>query len=441
MAPTDAEAEAGERGIPASVVVSAGTKNFHMLMTAEEIFGHGALRALLCGPYPTGFIKRVLAGWVPDGARRLLDREVCVPDSLVHPIWGSEVLQTIAFRVRRLRGNPTQSTLLDQATLNYYHGGASRILRQVGQRGGVYHYRAAFGGASVQTAKELGMVTICDQSLADPRLLPSLVQGDQEPVVVPIGDLDPVSRAMCTDIEQADLILVNSEFVRETLVVCGVSRDRIHVNYLGVDEAFVRLLSVIPNRSPSTSGPLNLLFAGFFGQRKGADVLLKALAELNDEEWKLTIAGKIDPRVEKQFAHLFKCGRVFKEGTVSRLRLAELMTQADLFVLPSRAEGSARVIFEALSCGCPVLTTAEAGSVVSERVSGFVVRRNNVDDIVGALRSAAKENGLLRSMGEAGKLEVLARYRQHHYGDRLLALYAQQFQSYSSRQNVGSWER
>ncbi|MCC7435610.1 MAG: glycosyltransferase family 4 protein [Methanoregulaceae archaeon] len=408
-----------------SVVVSAGTKNFHLLMTAEEIHGRGALNALLCGPYPTGFIKRVLSGWVPDGARRLLDREVCLPDALVHPIWGSEVMQAIAFRVRRLRGNPTESTLFDQTTLNYYHRSASRILRQVGQPRGIYHYRAAFGGASVQTAKELGMVTICDHSLADPRLLPSLVQDDETPNVISISDLDPVSRAMCIDIEQADLILVNSEFVRETLVTCGVSPDRIHVNYLGVDEAFVRLLASLPGRSPSTTGMLNLLFAGFFGQRKGADVLLDALAELADEPWKLTIAGKIDPRVEEQYGRLFERGRVVKEGTVSRSRLTELMSQADLFVLPSRAEGSARVLFEAMACGCPVLTTHESGTIARSNVHGFLVRRNAADEIVDALRHAMQDRQLLLEMGNSSRSEVLENYRQSHYGDRLMALYGE----------------
>ena len=44
---------------------------------------------------------------------------------------------------------------------------ARRLRREEGIR--IYHYRAGFGQASVQTAKELGIVALCDHSIAHPR--------------------------------------------------------------------------------------------------------------------------------------------------------------------------------------------------------------------------------------------------------------------------------
>jgi glycosyltransferase involved in cell wall biosynthesis len=254
--------------------------------------------------------------------------------------------------------------------------------------------------------------------------LPSYLKGDEHVEAVNIHELDTVSQAIVFDIEQADLVLVNSDFVKETLTFCGVPADRIIVNYLGVDEAFVKLIP--QHEDPIRQEPpshLKLLFAGFFGRRKGADVLLDALASASNVDWTLTIAGGIDPRVAQQYSEIMSSERVRVLGAVSRSRLAELMVEADLFVLPSRAEGSARVIFEALACACPVLTTPESGSIVKHHKHGFLVRRNSVSDIVEALQQADRDRGELMLMGEAAQSEVLSTFRQSHYGERLIAAY------------------
>lgn len=405
------------------VVVSAGTKNFHLLMTAEEIHARGALAGLICGPYPTKAMKAFMPKSI-QGADRFLAREVNVPLDKVRPIFGAELLQAVAFALRRIRGNVTHSGLLDQWTLHYYHRAAARILKSYGGRAKVYHYRAGFGGRSLELAKHLGMIRLCDHSLADPRLLPSYLKGDEHVEAVNVQQLDTVSQAIVYDIEHADLVLVNSDFVKETLTSCGVPADRIIVNYLGVDEAYVKLIPQhrdrIRQESPSH---LNLLFAGFFGRRKGADVLLDALATASNVDWTLTIAGGTDPRVAQQYSEIMGSERVRVLGAVSRSRLAELMVEADLFVLPSRAEGSARVIFEALACACPVLTTPESGSIIKHHKHGFLVRRNSVSDIVDALQQADRDRGQLRLMAEAAQSEVLSTFRQSHYGERLMAAY------------------
>src|SRR5207247_10223597 len=61
---------------------------------------------------------------------------------------------------------------------------------------------------------------------------------------------------------------------------------------------------------------------------------------------------------------------------------------ADLFVLPSLAEGSAEATYEALACGVPVVTTREAGSIVRDGIEGRIVPSRNAE----ALANAIAEN-------------------------------------------------
>ena len=60
-------------------------------------------------------------------------------------------------------------------------------------------------------------------------------------------------------------------------------------------------------------------------------------------------------------------------GRVPRERIHEEFAAADVFVLPSSAEGSAEATYEALAAGVPVVTTPAAGSVVRDGIEGRVV--------------------------------------------------------------------
>lgn len=418
----DAHADTGDdTAYLPQVVLSAGTKNFHLLMSAEEVHRRGCLKALICGPYPTVTIKRWIGG-LPFLAR-LLRREVRVPSEKVFPVWAAEIIQALAFLIRRLRKNPTHSTVADLCTLRYYQTSAVRVLRRLNVQSGIYHYRAAFGGSSVEVAKSKGLVTICDHSLADPHLLPSLVRGDAEPTFTDRSELDTVSRAMCEDIEAADAILVNSDFVKETLVGCGCDPCKIHVNYLGVDDAFVSQIPAPSLVRVSDQGALGILFAGHFSYRKGADILVGALQRLEPSSWSLTIAGAIDPRLADELGEFMRARNVHLEGVASRNRLAQLMVDADVFVLPSRAEGSARVVFEAMACGCPIITTRESGSIVEDLVHGRLVRRDSVSELTNALGEVMNERPRFRAMGRVNRDLVLGQYRQAQYGERLVNLY------------------
>ena len=77
---------------------------------------------------------------------------------------------------------------------------------------------------------------------------------------------------MLRDCADADLLLVNSDFVKKTFVAEGYPADKVRVAYLGVREEFFDL-----KRDYRIDGPVRILFTGNFDIRKGVRMLLEAI--------------------------------------------------------------------------------------------------------------------------------------------------------------------
>lgn len=423
-----------ERALPVAlsafaerIVVSNGFGRFHLRHAAEEAEVRGALAAFITGGYPGAALPRcakVLGVARRPALGRLLARSARLSAQRVHALWAGEPLYQIA---NRLRASPAVPALapdrLHLAARHLYSNGAARLVARIPMIGkrGIYHYRAGFGGASVVAARKRGWACLCDHSLVHPALLEHLVANrGRLPPEGAAGPLDANWRAILGDIAHADSVVVNSEFVRETFLHQGWNERSVHVVPWGIDDEFLRL---IPPREPP-DGPLRLLFAGSFGRRKGAFELAEALAKLRDLDWRLEICGPVEVDARATLRQLCADGRATHHGVMGASELARRMAAADLFVLPSLAEGSARVIYEALAAGCYVITTRNAGSIVVDGEHGRLVAPGCAAQLAAAIRGSALDRSRLARVGARNSAQVRGRYRQAQYGERLFNLYA-----------------
>jgi glycosyltransferase involved in cell wall biosynthesis len=410
------------------VVVSCGFHKTHVTIAAREASVRGSLDLCITGAYPTSRLKRIarqlrLADRGP--VARLLERDEGIPKNRLCSIFLPEMLEQSAKVLRRLPLiGRLHGPLAAAARRLYGRRAAHNLAREAGAR--VYHFRAGFGHRSIERAHELGMLTLCDHSIAHPSVLGELVENRGQLAAdraeAGVDNLsDPLERGILADINAADAVVVNSDFVKETFCAVGWPSHRIHVVYLGVDDNFIREASTKPRDVPR--GPLGLLFAGRFERRKGAEILIEALRGLNEVDWELSLAGPIAADVRDAHRTFFDDRRVKLCGALRRRDLRKRMTSTPVFVFPSLAEGSARVVFEALGCGCYVITTPNSGTIVEDGVHGALVPAGNSDRLRKAIAGADRDRRRLAQIGNRNAELIAQRFRQTDYGEALAGLY------------------
>lgn len=399
------------------IVMSNGFSRFHLATAAAQLAALNRLTLLITGPYPVPAIRRALRLARLDATskgHRLLARVEAIDDTMVRSLWAGEALYYLG------RLLPSHQQKLTRDGMRAYGRAAARLLPDAYRRGArIYHCRAGFGGESIAVAQQLGMTVICDHSVVHPSFMESLPAAQ--------GDLDaadtsaPLSLSeahILSDINAADHILANSDFVRETFVRLGYLPERISVIYQGIDDAFAQL---IPARASSSTGPLRLL-APAFSIRKGAPTLVAALAGLNDIDWHLTISREIDAECRTRFADFLKDPRVTTINP-ERSELPQVMAAHEVMLFPSYAEGSARVVFESLAAGLYVITTPNAGSIVEDSVHGRLIPAGDADALRTAIRQTMPMRDRIPAIGQANSRIIRDRHNQSAYGAALIKFY------------------
>ena len=94
-----------------------------------------------------------------------------------------------------------------------------------------------------------------------------------------------------------------------------------------------------------------------------------AAEQLASEGYDFRVAGNVSDEVRNHpmMRHLNFLGRVPRE------EMREEFLKADVFVLPTLAEGCASVVHEAVMAGCPVITTRASGTMVEDGRGGVIV--------------------------------------------------------------------
>ncbi len=239
-----------------------------------------------------------------------------------------------------------------------------------------------------------------------------------------------------------DLQLVSSDYLRRWMVDRGADPGRIRVCYTNIDpvewqpdlerrKRVRRELLAGAERSQGDALRLPIiLYAGRICAQKQPHLFLETLRHLKagTERFVAVVAGDGPEftRLQRRVSSSDLVDQVRLLGAVSNTRIRDLMVAADIFFLPSRWEGIAVSIFEAMACGLPVvgadvggqreLLTPECGVLVSPNPA-----RHGTDTETGARQYA---NILARLLGDPQRRAALGqaaiqRIRQHFHLDQM----------------------
>jgi glycosyltransferase involved in cell wall biosynthesis len=176
--------------------------------------------------------------------------------------------------------------------------------------------------------------------------------------------------------------------------------------------------------SPSATGwlpgKLRILAVGRLSYFKGFDVLLRALADIEDASLLLIGDGECRQPLQQLANELGIGARVHFAGRINmdaagEAAIADAYASADIFCLPSteRAESFGLVLLEAMRARLPVVASAIPGSgvgfVVQEGRTGLLVAPGDAHALAQALRRLAADQAERDRFGGAGA----QRWREH----------------------------
>ena len=160
---------------------------------------------------------------------------------------------------------------------------------------------------------------------------------------------------------------LGTAFANEIIVISEVIKDLLENKYKRYDTKLVFNGVNPPVFSLKTDyieslglKPQKYVFTlGRFVEEKGFDFLMKAFNDLNQNEYRLVIAGDADHEIPytKQLKKLAGMNKVVLPGFIKGEELHQLFTHARLFVLPSFHEGLPISLLEAMSYRLPVLVS------------------------------------------------------------------------------------
>jgi glycosyltransferase involved in cell wall biosynthesis/GT2 family glycosyltransferase len=249
--------------------------------------------------------------------------------------------------------------------------------------------------------------------------------------------------------ECLDLSLVTSCHLKDWMVERGGNSERIEVCYVDIDsekwKPNERLKSTIKKQLDIPADTAIILYAARLYPGKQPQVFARVMYNLRQSGLKFVslVAGDGEDRpwLEKYLSKNSLSAFVKMLGPVSSERMSELMVAADIFFLPSKSEGIALTIYEAMASGVAVVGSDVGGQkeLVTQDCGILLPVGDEVTDVKNYTRILSRllENPAERlKMGNQARTRIENNFRLELMGQRILDLFAQAHQRHALLSSV-----
>ncbi len=236
---------------------------------------------------------------------------------------------------------------------------------------------------------------------------------------------------------KADAVIGPSRAIERELIAAGYSRDMIHYLPNGVaipaevdQDAKEKSRAVLAELRPELVCPIGSPIAVYTGRLHEA----KGLADLVTA-WQAIVARWPNARLwlvgEGPFENTLRnwieaqnlSGRVVLAGVFDNVD--ELLTAADLFVLPSLEEGMSLAMLEAMATGLPIVATDISGNrgLITDGEHGLLVPPQDIGALSAAIEQLLDNRQLAARLGGAARERAQESFSVAETVDRHLELF------------------
>ena len=158
----------------------------------------------------------------------------------------------------------------------------------------------------------------------------------------------------------------------------------------------------------------NIAFVGFVAPNKGADLLFpvmqRVLLKYPQTHLHIIGYGPLEDVIKNQFIEQGLGNNLTITGRVSPQKVAEILAESDIFLLPTRIEGFGLAIVESMMCGAVPVVSKLAGitdTIVDHDETGFLIDADDVDGfasaIIALLSNPVRQNEMKRAAQQSAK--------------------------------------
>lgn len=222
-----------------------------------------------------------------------------------------------------------------------------------------------------------------------------------------LGGPPAVRRLQTAACRLAHRMVANSRAAAAQLISQGIAGERIDIIPNGID------LRMFPIRRRSNR-PRRVTMVACLREGKRIDVLIAAIprivAEYPDVEFQIVGDGPCRAQLIEMATGLGVLRHVRFMG--HRDDVPAILSDSDLFVLPSQSEASPNVILEAMAAGLPVVASNVGGipELVSDGISGHLVAPSDPGALAGALLDLVAHPDRATAFGRAGRARIEREY-------------------------------
>jgi glycosyltransferase involved in cell wall biosynthesis len=163
-------------------------------------------------------------------------------------------------------------------------------------------------------------------------------------------------------------------------------------------------------------GPFNLIFVANLIPRKELHTLLAALAHLNRDDWRLTVAGSLEMdaayvgAIRRQIKDAGLAPRVSLLGALPARQLAARCAASHLLAVPSSYEGFGIVYLEGMHFGLPAIagTAGAAKELIRHDHNGFLVPPGDAAALARSISLLMEDRELLKRLSLAAHRSAAA---------------------------------
>jgi colanic acid/amylovoran biosynthesis glycosyltransferase len=231
--------------------------------------------------------------------------------------------------------------------------------------------------------------------------------------------------------KKADLITINSNFIKNRVKGLGCDEDKIIKLPVGLNTSDF----LFSKKEPCPQDEIRLLTVGRLVEKKGIEYSIAAVAEVlkihPNIRYSIAGDGQLRHSLEQLIVELGVGDRVKLVGWKNQDEIRQLYAKSHIFILSSVTanngdqEGQGLVLQEAQAMGLPVIATLHNGfpdSVIDGK-SAFLVPEKKINALAERIKYLVEHPGLWPEMGQAGRKYVEERFDSNKLNDKLVCIY------------------